>query len=437
MNSSELHRKLLFCGYSDITDYFKHSQVNRYIYKQMLRLLPTHQIDIPVLTLLNEIYYQCVRVQYDGKPGEALSRRYLDEEEAWLGRDSGHANMLVFCYVYVLIIRKLRHPFEEECFLKQIYPLIEGCEFMPAANELLQYMVDNDISSPYKFSTMTCPLKEIPMRIDLECRTDMSLTESVKASLSLPVESSPIDFNPWRKVTDNFSSKAIIFYVRLYDSREEQMRLVERIELACTKDEVKHREEFFTKLRMYIRSGGFVNNSIGYSQILRDLVYCSTGEWSIDTEVKRLQKINQNLQQRLDEIQHTYEAEMKRIEAKYQAEIAELKQRYGETDEEAVIDEGTKKSQPEQLSLTITELSDYVKERFSKSGGDEASAMLYRLAVKHKCLDDETFKLIDDIVPAIWRREFRPTEVNIPSAGQVNINPQNVHNHFKDEEEES
>ena len=130
-----------------MVDYLKNSQVNRFIYKQMLVLLPDHQIEIPLLTLLNEIYYQCVRVQYDGTPGEDISRRYLDEEEAWLGPDSGHANILVFCYVYVLVSRKAHPLFKEECFLKQLFPLIDGCEFISAATELLQFMKDNGISS--------------------------------------------------------------------------------------------------------------------------------------------------------------------------------------------------------------------------------------------------------------------------------------------------
>lgn len=408
---------------------YMNSQVNRFIYRQMRVLFPDHHIDIPELTLFNEIYYQCVRVQHDGNPGEDVSLRYLDEEEVWLGPDSGHANILVFCYVYVLVSRKLRPFSEEERFLKQLFPLIEGCEFIPAATELLKYMKDHDIHSPYKFQARPCSLKEIPMRIDLEYRTSMTVGEKLRQTLSLPVESSPIDFNPWRKVTDNFSTEAILFYVRLYNKREDQMRLLERIELACTKYERKSRGEFFTKLRLAIRGGGYVNNSLQYTTTLRDYVYGSTGEWSNDKEVKRLQTENNELQQRLDELQHTNEVERNRIEAKYQAEIAELKQRINESAPKTVSDEDAHKSKPAELTLTISELTDYVKERFSKSGGDEVSTMLYHIAMERGNLDEETFRLIDSIGPAIWKRDLPFTKVEIPTAQQVNINPQNVHNH--------
>lgn len=412
-----------------MVDYLKNSQVNRFIYKQMLVLLPDHQIEIPLLTLLNEIYYQCVRVQYDGTPGEDISRRYLDEEEAWLGPDSGHANILVFCYVYVLVSRKAHPSFEEECFLKRLFPLIDGCEFISAATELMQFMKDNGISSPYKFKARPCPLKEIPMRIDLEYRTSMTVGEKLRKTLSMPVESSPIDFNPWRKVTDNFSPKAIVFYVRLYNKREDQMRLVERIELACTKAEHKSREEFFTKLRMSIRSGGYVNNSLGYTQDMRDYIYGFTGEWRNNADVKRLRTENYELQQHIDELQSTIEVERSRMEAKYQAEIAELKQRFNESAPQIVSDEDIHKSKPAELTMTISELTDYVKERFSKTGGDEVCTMLYHIAVEHGNVDEETFKLIDSIGPAILKRDQSFTKIEIPTAGQVNINPQNVHNH--------
>ena len=332
MDSSELHRKLLYSGYNDVTDYLNDSPVNRFIYKQMLDLMPKHHIEVPVLKLFNEIYYQCVRVQSDGNPGGDLSYRYLDEEETWLGRDSSHANMLVFCYVDVLVSRKVHPSFEEECFLKQLAPLIDGCEFIPAANDLRKYMVDNGINSPYKFRPMPCNLKDIPMRIDLEYRMSETVTDKLRKSLALPEESSPIDFNPWRKVTDNFSTRAIVFYVRLYNKREDQMRLVERIELACTKQERKEREEFFTKLRLYIRSGGYVNNSISYGHILRDFIYGATGEWQNDKEMKRLKDERNELRRQVDDLQKSFKSEKERLEAKYKAEIAELKQRNAEAD---------------------------------------------------------------------------------------------------------
>lgn len=69
MNASELSRQLLFYGYDEVTDYLKNSPLNRYIYKKFLTILPEYGITVPLVTMFNEIYYQCVRVNYDGMPG--------------------------------------------------------------------------------------------------------------------------------------------------------------------------------------------------------------------------------------------------------------------------------------------------------------------------------------------------------------------------------
>jgi hypothetical protein len=94
MNASELSRQLLFYGYDEVTDYLKNSPVNRFLYKRFLEILPTAEIEIPVVTIFNEVYYQCVRIQYDNKPGVDVQKRYLEECSAWLG--SVGASELVF-----------------------------------------------------------------------------------------------------------------------------------------------------------------------------------------------------------------------------------------------------------------------------------------------------------------------------------------------------
>ena len=69
-----------------------------------------------------------------------------------------------------------------------------------------------------------------------------------------------------------------------------------------------------------------------------------------------------------------------------------------------------------------------MKERFSKSGAEEVSAMLYHLAVKHGALGEETLKLIDSIVPAILKRSTLHQIFNLPNVQQFNNNPGEVVN---------
>lgn len=437
MDSSELHRKLLYCGYTDLTDYIKDSPTNRYIYKLLLDIRTKHKIEVPILKIFNEIYYQCVRIHSDGNPGEDVSRRYLDEEEIWLGSNSGHTNLLVFCLVSAILKRKTKLIFNEECFLQQLDPLIEGCEYISVGNDLTNYMVSNNIFSPYEFKTMPCPINEIPMRIDLEYHTTMTFFEKVKKWLSLPVESSAVDFNPWRKVTDNFSESAIRWYVDLYTTRQDQLRLLERIERACTKDEYAMHQGFFNSMKLYIRGGYRLTNSLGYQMLPKDFVYASD-DWKLDesqwlmfnTQIEELMK-------QIDEQQTNYKLELARVEAKYQAEVAELKRQLEQkaNEEENVQRVEYTPSHPKQgQSLMIDEMVKHVKQRFSKSAAEEFCTMYYHLAMEHGGLDEETSKLVDSIVPAILQRDVPQPTLNIDTATQVNLGPKEVNNYFKEEQ---
>ena len=77
-------------------------------------------------------------------------------------------------------------------------------------------------------------------------------------------------------------------------------------------------------------------------------------------------------------------------------------------------------------------MAEYVMERFSKAGAEAFTNMLYNLALKHGYLDEEVSKAIDEIVPAVIERDKPKQTVNIPTAHQVNINPKQVTNEFKD-----
>lgn len=428
MDSSELHRKLLYCGYDNVASYLKNNPLNRQIYKILLNLIARYQLSVHVVTLINEVYYQCVRIQSEGNPTEDISRRYLDEEEIWLGPQSGNINILVFCIVWALFMRKNHLLINEKCFLKQLTPLIADSEFMTSGQALVDYMAANDIYSPYKFKYMPCPIDQIPMRIDLEYNTTMTTKELLKSALSLPVESSDVDFNPWRKVTNNFSTNAIDWYINLYTTREDQLRLLERIKRACSKKEFEERRNYFELTEKHIRAGEYVVNSMGYEHIDRDYVQALRGDPEMyHSNMAMYEYEIHEYERQIRQLKDEHLSNINRLEAKYQFEIVELKQRLEQQPAKPKT-VSNKETDTDELTLTLTEMAAFMKNHFSKSGADEVSAMLYHMAIEHGYTDEETSQMIDSIITDIIQRDTSCQTINITYAQQVNINPNEVNN---------
>ena len=137
------------------------------------------------------------------------------------------------------------------------------------------------------------------------------------------------------------------------------------------------------------------------------------------------------LRNQLREQKKTHELEITRLEARYKAEINRLKMERNKLAQTPSSHQASLKSDNKELKLCISEVAAHVKERFSKPGAEEVSTMLYHFAMIHDGLNKETFKLIDGIVPAVIQRDKPQQTVEIPHAGQVNINPQQVINRAK------
>lgn len=83
-----------------------------------------------------------------------------------------------------------------------------------------------------------------------------------------------------------------------------------------------------------------------------------------------------------------YDIKVAQLQAKYQAADAQLKVRKDRPAKDGIIE-----SHPEP-AFTVKEIVAYVKENFSKSGADEISALLYRLAAEHHYLEGDVLNLI-------------------------------------------
>lgn len=389
MTTSELQRKLLYRGYDDMADYLRNSPFNRRIYNLLLRRGPK-PLPLDMLTLFNEVYYQCVRINYDPTPGIDLSTRYVQEETLWLA--SNHSSNLVFSIVWGMLRCKKEITFNEECFVNQFVPVKESNDGDNFAYTLIKYMAGDRVFPPEYFQPLPTPINNFPL---ITGKNDCLV---------------------WRKVTNNFSQNTIERYLELYKTPEEQTALLSMIEGAFAEVGDKSCRVNFTKLH-----NGIIANV--YHQVAEQEA-ASRAEGMDQTYKEQLEKLKQEYKA----LEDSQEYRIKEIEARHESELWEMRVKLEEM-ELAEEQEGVSKA----LLFTFSEMVEIVKTRFSKGAAEEFTNMLYNLATKHGYLDEEISKAIDSIVPAVIERDKPKQTVHIPTAHQVNINPQEVVNHFKEE----
>ena len=156
--------------------------------------------------------------------------------------------------------------------------------------------------------------------------------------------------------------------------------------------------------------------------------------WVAEQEAEYMQGMDKSYKEQLEKLQEDYkslqefqEYRIREIESRHQCELQEMRVKL---EQKYLLRK--QKDDPKVLLFTFTEMVEIVKARFSKVGAEEFTNMLYNLATKHGHLDEEISKAIDSIVPAVLQREKNNTTIQIPTAQQVNINPQNVNNNTKE-----
>ena len=391
MTASELSRKLLYRGYDDMVDYLRNSPLNRCIYNVLVSHEFLYPAEVSMLTIFNEFYYLCIRINNDSTPGYDLERRYLEEEEKWLG--SKESALKVFSIVWGMLRRKYERTFNEDCFVRGFFSLLAQSKYEHLAYVLIKYTSGDRLVLPKKFRKMPCPVKE------------------------LSAVTTPEDANIWYDVTNGYSRSAIEGYLRSYKTKEDQLSLLRLIERISDNESVIVRNPIFSLLRGQIQKGSYIQSATEEN----DADYDEGMEQTYKEELEELKGKYQRQEQR-------HKAELAERKWFYENKIVELREKL----EEMTLDL-KREDDPSVLLFTFSEMVDIVKARFSKNGAEEFSNMLYMLATKHGYLDESISKSIDEIVPAVMRREARNTTVEIQSAHQVNVAPQTVNNHVKDE----
>lgn len=391
MNASELQRFLLYQGHDDMADYLRNSPFNRCVYNVILRHGPK-PLPLDMLTLFNEAYYQCVRINYDSTPGTDLFDRYVQEETLWLS--SSQSANLVFNVVWGMLRCKKETTFSEECFVNQFFPVMDSNAGHELAYILIKYMAGDRMFPPKRFQPLPTPVDELPLIAGKE------------------------DCFVWRDITNNFSQKTIERYLGLYETTEEQTTLLSIIEEAFAEVGNKDCRVNFAKLHK-----GIIAN-LYHQEAEQETFYEEGMDMSYKEQLELLKLKYRNLEK-------SQEFRIKEIEAQHQSELWGLRVKLEEK-ELGKSQRGNSKI----LLFTFTEMIEIVKKRFSKAAAEEFSNMLYNLATKHGYLDEEISKAIDDIVPAVIDREKGVTTVHIPSAHQVNISPNQVTNTYTDDKKE-
>ena len=443
MTASELNRNLLFHGYDEVTDYLKNSPLNRYLYKRILGILSARGIEVPIVKLFNEIYYQCVRVNYDATPGSDIERRYWLEEEVQLRSSEGA--QLVFCVVWSLLNVKRNLTFHEECFLRGLVSFIRNSALRSLAEELPGELLSNNLSVPERFPVMTCPISMVDMLWD-KSLISKDYFENSKRYRDLIATKEREYHEAWKEVTGGYSSSAIGKYVQLYSGQEEQLKLISYMKTGLTDVEYKKNSSFFKDLELQIKTGSFdMSEALSIpSASLSDPdteweetcrihypLEDADGDSSLNL-IKQYKQECETLKLEREEVRRSHAMELARIEAKYQAEIERLQQennRFLRWPSKKRVGELKPSEWSSDIPVfNINEMSDYMKERFSKSSAEEVCAMLYHLVVKHGNLSEETLKLIDSIVPAILKRNKLQQIFNLHHVSQFNNNPGTVVN---------
>ena len=391
MTASELQRILLYKGFDDMGDYLRNNPFNRCVYNVILRHGPK-PLEIPALTVFNEIFYQCIRVNFDANPGTDLEARYLNEEAIWLG--SRKNALVIFSLVWGIMRCKDEASFNEGVFVEQFYPLMGTGRNERFAYILIKYTAGDRILPPKRFLPNPTPVDEIPVITSKE------------------------DCEAWCEVMENFSQKTIERYLGLYKSPEEQNNLLSFIEGAFKEVGDKSSRVNFSKLKEGILYGKY------HSVAEEDPDYAEGMGLTYKEELEAL-----HLKYRKQEQEH--ESHIRHLEGEHQYELNRLREQL----EEKALNKRRQYDADAHL-YTFSEMSEIVKARFSKAGAEEFSNMLYKLASKHGYLNEDTSRAIDDIVAAVIEREKGVTAVNIPSVNQVNINPKQVTNTYIDDKKE-
>lgn len=455
MTGSELIRKLLYCGYSDVTDYLKNSPLNRFIYKRLLVIRPQFGIKTDIVTIFNEMYFQLVHIQTDRKPGLDLEKRFLNEAVDYLGETN--AAMLVFSMVRAFYERKDELTFEEECFWEQFNPLIQDIKFESLSSELYHYLEREGYVVPDVFEIKHVPFKKLAIPLNYENRR--SFLGFIKRQVE-GFDGTEDRIGGWAEVTENFSPKAIEWLLSLYPNLQDRLGVLSLIEFACP-DKLLEKKGFdITKIRLQIQNEIIENekdeeeavtpeeahhyqcpDEEDYDRMFAEGYNRTMAEAEKEEAAEQAEQYKQEcdrLRFQIDEQRKEYESKMAQREMVFRTEMESMRQEMVTrfevmASQQAKQMEQVKELVPKGFAITIADMTEYVKEFFNEEAANQFINMYYHFALPGNNLDDA--KLMDEIIPAIHQRLTLHQSYHIDTVKQFNNRPEKVINGDAKEDE--
>ena len=442
MTASELNRKLIYCGCEDIVDYLRNSPLNRHMYKTFLEMKERYDISVPVVSLMNEVYYQCARVNYDNQPGVDISKRYLDESAAWL--DSRPAAGIVFSIVWALLKSRVNQTFQEECFIEKLEPIVQGFEYNRVAADESHYLSVEGIFFPDVFPTKPCPLNDILVSEGERLTSGKSFfSELFGPSAITSKETLGISL---KIITDNYTHSAIERYVRIYPEPMDQVSLIKMLLETMPSNERHKHKNYLERLQDRIALAQPWTDDGAAVVCERDLGYVPREDlWdeplspNEDTdEENEYKKECERLKEELKARQEEFDREIAALEAKHKEETENLKEmlrlQIQQMESEKDRKEDTHETRPKDaLSFTLTELVALAKENLGVEGAKDFCYMLSGYIVKQRDMDEKVWTLIESVIPAVEQRVAPRNNFDIRTVHQMNVNPQQVINNTKKE----
>ena len=413
MKASELHRKLLYKGHSELSAFLEESPLNYLLYQFLRDVKPNHQINMSMASIFNEVYFICIRASRDLTPGDNVNERYIVEEKVWTG--SSKVTDLIFCLVYMVLSVQKELSYPLECFRSVIAAWFNDSSFWEETETYIEVLKAESRYFDSDFTPQPVPVSEIPSYTEPQAQT---IIEAIMQENSKQ--------NPWRILTNDYAQTHILDFLRCYHSTDDQRALLERIKESSQASERMMMEGFYEETLELIDMGEYLPRKTdkleGSTSVKEDKSELSIAYQEIECLKQQMADLEQSYSAKLIEQRADFDRRLARMESKYQAELSANK--------ETLEKEKATQAESTEPFFTLKELVAHACSQCPSQSANAITTMLYRLAGLHGYNDKETIVLIDSIIPAIENRHALQQTMEFPNVQQFNNNPQTVTNQF-------
>lgn len=228
MKPSELYRKLLFKGHTELSPFLDESPVNRFLYQFMREVKSSQNLNISMAAILNEVYFICIRATRENKIDEITVNRYMAEEITWIR--STKAVESVFCLVWMLLSvqKKVPHPLDRLMYIIKCFSFRYDYGFL-AKYHINTMMKEGHAGYATDFTPQPAPVSE--------------LTE---------------EHEQWRVVTNDYSQKSILNILSCYHTKADQRALLDLIRASSTPEDRTQMDSFYKETFELIDLGEYL-----------------------------------------------------------------------------------------------------------------------------------------------------------------------------------